>query len=93
MMVRLADANRAFGIPHGEVEAVTQLIRNRAEEFHANETPATPTSWDSLTPSLAQEYSKAVLLPRLLAHVEALCERTPEAETETAATKLQSAVR
>jgi hypothetical protein len=93
IIARLADSKRAFHIPHGEVPSVTQLIGNRAGEFRANEAPVLSTGRTPLTPALAQEYSKAVLLPKLLAHIEALCARAPETETEPSATKLQSAVR
>jgi colanic acid biosynthesis glycosyl transferase WcaI len=97
IMARLGDRNSALHAGRGEVDPVARLIVDRAEEFGARRSGnprATPTSRGSVkaTP-LAQEFSKAVLLPRLLAHVEALCAPAPEAETETSATKLQSAVR
>jgi colanic acid biosynthesis glycosyl transferase WcaI len=90
---RLGDSNSALHARHGEVHSVTKLIVDRAGEFRAKNPIANPTSRGSVTPPLAQEFSKAVLLPRLLAHVEALCARAPEAEPETSATKLQSAAR
>ena len=95
IIARLGDSNSAFHARHGEVDLVSQVIRGRADQHRAADNLlATPTSRGSVkAPPLAQEFSKAVLLPRLLAHVEALCARAPEAETETAATKLQSAVR
>lgn len=86
IIARLRDSSRAFHIPDGEVHSVTRLIVDRAGEPR-------PASLDPVPPALAHEFSKAVLLPRLVAHVEALCARAPETETETAATKLQSAVR
>jgi colanic acid biosynthesis glycosyl transferase WcaI len=92
IIARLGDSNSAFHARHGEVDLVSQVIRGRADQHRAGNLLAT-ASGSVKAPALAQEFSKAVLLPRLLAHVEALSARAPEAETETAATKLQSAVR
>ena len=90
---RPGDSNSAFHARPGEVDLVSQVIRGRVDQHPAINPLATPTSRGSVTAPLAQEFSKAVLLPRLLAQVEALCTRAPEAETEPPATKLQSAVR
>ena len=93
---RLGDQELAFHANHGEADRVARLIVERAEEsrLRSRSPLATLTSRSSVTaPKLAQEFSKVVLLPRLVAHVEALCARAPEAEIEPAATKLQSAVR
>ena len=90
---RPGDSNSAFHARPGEVDLVSQVIRGRVDQHPAINPLATPTSRGSVTAPLAQEFSKAVLLPRLLAQVEALCVRAPEAETEPPATKLQSAVR
>jgi colanic acid biosynthesis glycosyl transferase WcaI len=89
---RPGDANRAFRAGAGDVNPAVRLILDRADEHRALN-PLAGTSASVTAPPLAQEFSKAVLLPRLLAHVEALCARAPEAETEPPATKLQSAVR
>jgi colanic acid biosynthesis glycosyl transferase WcaI len=89
---RLGDSKRAFHARHGEVDQVARIVLDRADEHRGVDPHATASG--SLTPApLAQEFSKAVLLPRLLAHVEAPCLRAPEAETEPPATNLQSAVR
>jgi putative colanic acid biosynthesis glycosyltransferase WcaI len=86
---RRGDSNSALHASHGESYSVVPLIAERADEFRAR-----PAESASVSPSpLAREFSKAVLLPRLLAHVEALCVRATEAETEPPETKLQSAVR
>ena len=86
---RLSDSSGAFHARFGEVHSVTRLIVDRAEEFRSRR-----AGCGSVRPSpLAQEFSKAVLLPRLLAHVEALCGHPTEEKIEPSATKLQSAVR
>ena len=86
---RLSDSSGAFHARFGEVHSVTRLIVDRAEGFRTRRAGS-----GSVTPSpLAQEFSKAVLLPRLLAHVEALCGHATEEKIEPSATKLQSAVR
>jgi len=86
---RLSDSSGAFHARFGEVHSVTRLIVDRAEEFRTRR-----AGCGSVRPSpLAQEFSKAVLLPRLLAHVEALCGHPTEEKIEPSATKLQSAVR
>jgi len=91
---RLSQSNRAFHTDLGEVDPVVRIILDRADEHRAINPLATATSRGSVTPSpLAQEFSKAVLLPRLLAHVEALCGHATEEKIEPSATKLQSAVR
>jgi colanic acid biosynthesis glycosyl transferase WcaI len=91
---RLGDSNGAFHARHGEIDQVAGIILDRVDEYRPVAPLATPPNRGSVTSSaLAQEFSKAVLLPRLIAHVEALCVRAPEAETEPQATKLQSAVR
>ena len=92
IIARLGDSNSAFHAAQGDVDTVARLIVDRADEYRTGNPLATASGSVASSP-LAQEFSKAVLLPRLLAHVEALCARAPEAETETAATKLQSAVR
>ena len=92
----LSDRDLTARVNHGEMDLVARLIANRAEEFRSRSTGdplATPTSRGSVTlTALAQAFSKAVLLPRLVAHVEALCARETETKTEPSATKLQSAV-
>jgi colanic acid biosynthesis glycosyl transferase WcaI len=95
IIARLGDLNRAFQAGHGEVDSVVRLIAARAEEFRSRRTGSShPTASESVKPPpLAQEFSKAVLLPRLLAHVEALCAQATKEEIEPPATKLQSAVR
>jgi colanic acid biosynthesis glycosyl transferase WcaI len=97
IIARLGDSDGAFHTDHGEIDLVARLIEDRADKFRsrrAGNPLATPTSRGSVTPTpLAPEFSKAVLLPRLVAHVEALCARASEAKTEPSATKLQSAVR
>jgi len=86
---RLSDSSGAFHARFGEVHSVTRLIVDRAEGLRTRRAGS-----GSVTPSpLAQEFSKAVLLPRLLAHVEALCGHATEEKIEPSATKLQSAVR
>ena len=87
---RLGDSNSAFA-RHGEVDQVARIILGRADKHTAVNPLATASG--SVTAPLAQEFSKAVLLPRLLAAVEGLFVRASEAETEPPATKLQSAVR
>jgi glycosyltransferase involved in cell wall biosynthesis len=91
IIARLGDSYSAFHARYGDVDSVCQVIRGRADQYRAANPLATPSG--SVTAPLAQEFSKAVLLPKLLAHVEALCARATEAETEPPATKLQSAVR
>jgi len=93
IIARLGDSHRAFHAGYGDVDSVTTLIRDRAGEFHAQDALAAMTRREPSAPPLAHEFSKAVLLPRLLAHVEAICSRAPEADAEPSATKLQSAVR
>ena len=87
---RLGDRHSAFRARHGEVDPVVRIILDRAEEHRA----VHPLASGSVTSSpLAQEFSKAVLLPRLVAHVEALYPHASEEKVEPSATKLQSAVR
>jgi hypothetical protein len=94
IIARLGDSNSAFQARHGEVNPVIRIILDRADKYRAGNPLATPASRGSVTSSpLAQEFSKAVLLPRLLAHVEAFCAPATTAEIEPSATKLQSAVR
>ena len=88
---RLGDSNRASQARHGEVNPVIRIILDRAEKPGGVNPLATASG--SVTAPLAQEFSKAALLPRLLAHVETLCAPTTTAEIEPSATKLQSAVR
>ena len=88
---RLGDSNRASQARHGEVNPVIRIILDRAEKPGGVNPLATASG--SVTAPLAQDFSKAVLLPRLLAHVETLCAPTTTAEIEPSATKLQSAVR
>jgi colanic acid biosynthesis glycosyl transferase WcaI len=89
---RLSDSNSAFHARLAEVDPVVRIILNRADEHRAVNPLATASG--SVKPSpLGQKFSKAVLLPRLLAHVEALCGPAPEEKIEPSATKLQSAVR
>src|SRR5713226_3212569 len=95
IIARLGDRESAFHADHGEVDLVARLIVDRAEQFRAQRlgnTLATGSGAVAPTP-LAQEFSKTVLLPRLVAHVEALGARVTAAKTEPSATKLQSVVR
>ncbi len=87
----LGDSNSAFHASHGAGDLVSQIIRSRADQ-HRVANPLATASGSVIAPS-AQEFSKTVLLPRLLAQVEAPFVHAPEAETEPPATKLQSAVR
>jgi colanic acid biosynthesis glycosyl transferase WcaI len=95
IMVRLGNLNSAFHAGHGEVDSVARLIADRAGEFRTRRAgdPLATASGSVKTPPLAQEFSKAVLLPRLVAHVEALGAHATEEKIEPSATKLQSAVR
>jgi colanic acid biosynthesis glycosyl transferase WcaI len=88
---RLGDQSSAFHARHGEVGLVARIILDRAEKHRGVDPLATASG--SVTRPLAQEFSKAVLLPRLLAQIEALCAHAPEEEIEPSGTKLQSAVR
>jgi glycosyltransferase involved in cell wall biosynthesis len=94
IIARLGDPDSAFQAGHGDVDLVARLIVGRAEEFRSRRARSSDiTATGSVTPTpLAQEFSKAVLLPRLVAHVEALCVRATEEKIEPAATKLRSAV-
>ncbi len=95
IIARLGDRESAFHADHGEVDLVARLIVDRAEQFRAQRlgnTRAAASEAVAPTP-LAQEFSKTVLLPRLVAHVEALGARVTEAKNEPSATKLQSVVR
>ncbi len=97
IIARLGDHNSAFHAEHGDTNMVAQLIAELAEKDRsrrAGNPLATLTSRGSVTtPPLAREFSKAVLLPRLVAQVEALCAHSTEDKVEPSATKLQSAVR
>ncbi len=92
---RMGDQELAFYANHGEADRVARLIVERAEEFRSRRArnPLATASGSVIAPKLAQEFSKAVLLPRLVAHVEALGAHATEEKIEPSATKLQSAVR
>jgi colanic acid biosynthesis glycosyl transferase WcaI len=96
IILRLGDQSSAFHANHGETDLVAQMIAGRAEKYRsrrAGDPLATPTSRGPVkSPPFALEFSKSVLLPRLVAHVEALCGRESEGNIEPSATKLQSAV-
>jgi colanic acid biosynthesis glycosyl transferase WcaI len=93
---RLDDPDSAFHAGHGETDRVARFILDRSEEYRSRrpgDPLATPTSRGSVTRTpLAREFSKAVLLPRLVGHVEALGVNATEEKIETSATKLRSAV-
>jgi colanic acid biosynthesis glycosyl transferase WcaI len=95
IIARLGDQNGAFQVRHGETDRVARLIVDRAEEFHARRSDnPLATAGGSVTGSpLAKEFSQAALLPRLVAHVEALCGDATEEKIEPSTNKLQSVVR
>jgi glycosyltransferase involved in cell wall biosynthesis len=94
IIARLGDPDSAFHAGHGDTNVVAQLIVDCAEKYRARRAVnPLATASGSVTPTpLAQEFSKAVLLPRLVAHVEALCVHATEETIEPSATKLESAV-
>jgi len=87
IIVRIGDQKRAFHANHGEVDLVAQFILDRAREFHAQGESACRER--SATNPLAEEFSKAALLPRLIADIERL--GAPGGATEPNAARLQSA--
>ncbi len=91
IIARINESERAFHADHGDVDSVARFILGSADEHRAINPLATANG--SVAASLAREFSKSVLLPRFVAHVEALGVNATEGKLEPAATKLQSAVR
>lgn len=81
IVARLPDSNRAASVSHGQSQALAELIRQASGEAGLN-----PQREPSL---LATEFSRAVLMPRMIDEIESLCPAALEAEP--AAANFQSA--
>lgn len=96
IIARIGDSERAVHASHGEVDRVARIILDRADNFRTERAAnllVEPVRRDSATTPLAQEFSKSVLLPRLVAQVEALGVDATDPKVEASAKRLQSAVR
>jgi colanic acid biosynthesis glycosyl transferase WcaI len=93
IIARIGDQNGAVDAKHGESDRVARLIVDRADEFRRERNPLATASGSLAASPLAKEFSQAALLPRLVAHVEALCADVTEEKIERSANKLQSVVR